>query len=127
MKLENFFFLFTYFEILAKFLLILMLPTVDIIIHLYKSQFFTRSNFWDHFNIQQDQNRLCSFQYPTSVWFLGFRLMKPKPETQKPNRTKYFLKYSNRFNQFFFIVQFFLLFFFQFFRFNRFFDFFVHL
>jgi hypothetical protein len=34
--------------------------------------------------------------------FFGFRLIKPKP-----NRTEYFLKYSNWFNWVFLIVQFF--------------------
>jgi len=49
--------------------------------------------------------------------FLGFRLMK-----QKPNQTKYFFKYSNRFNQFFFMVRFFQLFF----LFSQFVNFFIH-
>jgi len=50
--------------------------------------------------------------------FFGFRLIKPKP-----NQTGRFFQNFNRFNRFFFTVQFFRLFFF---RFSRFFDFFAH-
>jgi len=50
--------------------------------------------------------------------FFGFRLIKPKP-----NQTGRFFQNFNRFNRFFFTVQFFWLFFF---RFSRFFDFFAH-
>jgi hypothetical protein len=57
-----------------------------------------------------------------SVWvwfgFFSFRLIKPKP-----NRTGQFFQ---NFNRFFFTVRFFRLFFFQFSRFNQFFDFFFH-
>ena len=57
-----------------------------------------------------------------SVWvwfgFFSFWLIKPKP-----NRTGQFFQ---NFNRFFFTVRFFRLFFFQFSRFNQFFDFFFH-
>jgi hypothetical protein len=47
-------------------------------------------------------------------------------QNRKPNRTGSFSKNSNRFNRFFFSVQFFRLIFGRFSRLNRFIDFFAH-
>jgi hypothetical protein len=55
----------------------------------------------------------------SSVWFFGFRLIKPKL-----NRSVF--QNFNWFNRFFFTVWFFCLFFFRFSQFNRFFGFFTH-
>ena len=48
-------------------------------------------------------------RFSVQLRFFYFKLMKPKL-----NRTKYFFKYSNRFNKFFFMVRFFFGFFFAF-------------
>jgi len=58
----------------------------------------------------------------TGLVWLGFNITKPKL-----NQTGSVSKYSNWFDQFFFLVQFFRLIFFQFYRFNQYTGFFAHL